>query len=226
MMVFFFMSKMKPMKIFSNRKAFALIELIVVVSIIAILMSIIIPVSQKVFTSARKSKAQAAMKQIAQTYCRYYQDNGYIPTATDTKGLIKTFAEEGELNNADLFIFPGDSKAATVLRENVCPWVDANDSPWTTGKQLSVALVGNIMKEVNQSTTPIAYSRGLGTNGKWTADGVWGTDGGFIGFLDGQVRWFKDLATDDNQLSIAKSSTSDITIVVNGVGGKILGTGT
>jgi prepilin-type N-terminal cleavage/methylation domain-containing protein len=208
------------MKIIKKLAGFTLIELIIVVSIIAILMSIVIPASQKVFTEARKAKAQAAMKQIAETYCRYYQNNGFIPNATDTRNLIEQFAKDGELNNANLFIFPGDSKAAGILRENIWPY---DGSPWESGKQLSVALVGNITKEVNQSTTPIALSRGLQESGIWSKDGVWGTDGGFIGFLDGQVRWYKSVA---DKLSLESGSTSSIKAAVDAVGGTILGTNT
>ncbi|MDR2372240.1 MAG: prepilin-type N-terminal cleavage/methylation domain-containing protein, partial [Puniceicoccales bacterium] len=129
------------MKVLKNQRAFTLVELIIVVSIIAILMSIIIPASQKVFVNARRSKAQAAMKQIAETYCRYYQDNGFIPDANTSVGLAEKFAAEGELNNSQLFVFPGDSKAAGVLRENIYP---LDGSAWETGKYLSVQLVGNI----------------------------------------------------------------------------------
>jgi hypothetical protein len=95
-------------------------------------------------------------------------------------------------------------------------------SAWETGKYLSVQLVGNIIKEVNQSTTPIAVSRGLQTGGTWSKDGVWGTDGGFIGFLDGQVRWYKNLTADGGKLSLDKESTSDIEAVMTLIGGKLL----
>ncbi|MDR1906907.1 MAG: prepilin-type N-terminal cleavage/methylation domain-containing protein [Puniceicoccales bacterium] len=209
------------MKTIKKIAGFTLIELIIVVSIIALLMTIIIPASQKVFINSRKVKARSYMKQIAEAYCRYYQDNGYIPTATSSVLLAQEFAKEGELNNANLFVFPGDSKAAGVLRENIYPDVDG--SAWETGKQLSVSLIGGITKEVNQSTTPVAFSRGLQEDGKWKADGVWGSDGGFIGFLDGQVRWYKEV---DNKLSLETAGTSSISAVVNAVGGSILDTNT
>jgi type II secretory pathway pseudopilin PulG len=211
------------MKVLKSQKAFTLVELVIVVSIVILLMSIIIPSSQKVLSNARKSKAQSAMKQIAEAYCRYYQDNGYIPVVDSSVELAKKFAEDGELNNANLFIFPGDSRAAGVLRENIWPY---DGSPWESGKQLSVQLVGNIMKEVNQSTTPIAISRGLQDGGTWSKDGVWGTDGGFIGFLDGQVRWYKNLTADDGKLSTDNGSTASINAIMTATGGRLLNTNT
>jgi hypothetical protein len=98
--------------------------------------------------------------------------------------------------------------------------------PWEKGKHLSVALVGNITKAVDQATTPVVFSRGLGTDGKWTQEGAWGTEGGFIGFLDGQVRWYKNLSDDDGKLSKEGEGATSIDAVVTGVGGKIFDTST
>jgi prepilin-type N-terminal cleavage/methylation domain-containing protein len=208
------------MKIFKKRGAFTLIELIAVVSIIGILMTFILPASQKVLLNARKSKAQAYMKQIAGAYCRFYQEKGYIPNAGSSVELAEKFASEGELNNANLFVFPGDSKAAGLLKENIWPKNDV--SAWEPGKQLSVSLIGNITKEVNPSTTPIAFSRGL-VGSTWTKDGIWGVDGGFVAFLDGQVRWYTNLT---GKLSVESSSKDTIPETLSVSGGTILHTDT
>ncbi|MDR1366385.1 MAG: prepilin-type N-terminal cleavage/methylation domain-containing protein, partial [Puniceicoccales bacterium] len=151
------------MKILKKQKAFTLIELIVVVSIVVILMSIVIPGAQKVLANARKAKAQACMKQIAEAYCRYYQAHGYLPTGSSALTVIEEFAKEGELNNANLFVFPGDAQAAKVLREQIWPKDEDGKFPWESGKRLSVTLVRSTsaMKELNPSTTPVVFSRGL-----------------------------------------------------------------
>ncbi|MDR0590692.1 MAG: type II secretion system GspH family protein [Puniceicoccales bacterium] len=215
------------MKNLKNNRAFTLIELIVVVSIITILMSLVLPTAQKVLSSARKSKARAYMKQIAETYCRYYQDNGFIPDASNTVQLIEGCAQGGDLNNAHIFVFPGDKKAADVLRENVWP-IDDGQHAWEGGKHLSVCLIGCITREVTAATTPVAFSRGLDLyNGRWTqADGVWGAEGGFVAFLDGQVRWYTDLSEGGGKLSTASGSTGSMQEAVDGVGGRILDTET
>jgi prepilin-type N-terminal cleavage/methylation domain-containing protein len=213
------------MKNLKKWRAFTLIELIVVISIITILMSLVLPAAQKVLTNARKSKARTYMKQIAETYCRYYQDNGYIPSANSSVELIEKFAETGELNNANIFIFPGDKKAANVLRENVWP-IDEGHA-WENDKELSVGLIGNITREVSASTTPIAFSRGLDLgSGVWTeTDGVWGKEGGFVAFLDGQVRWYTNLSGDGGKLSLSSgTSTGSMAAVLSDIGGTALST--
>jgi prepilin-type N-terminal cleavage/methylation domain-containing protein len=212
------------MKNLKKCKAFTLVELIVVISIVSILMSLILPAAQKVLVNARKSKARAHMKQIAETYCRFYQDNGYIPDAESTVALIEKYAEAGELNNAHIFVFPGDRKAAVVLRENVWPVADGEHA-WEGGKQLSVCLIGNIAREVSASTTPVAFSRGLDVDGgNWTAeDGVWGAEGGFVAFLDGQVRWYANLWADEGKLSTTSGPTGSMKEAADAMGSRILG---
>ncbi|MDR1303100.1 MAG: prepilin-type N-terminal cleavage/methylation domain-containing protein [Puniceicoccales bacterium] len=210
-------------KLKKRNRAFTLIELIVVITIITILMSLILPAAQKVLASARKSKARTYMKQIAETYCRYYQDNGFIPDAYNNVQFLVGCASQGELNNANLFVFPGDKKAAAVLQENIWPVYEGY--AWEEGKHLSVNLIANIAREVSAATTPVAFSRGLDVEGgRWSQeDGVWGSEGGFVAFLDGQVRWYTDLY---DKLSTTSGSTESMQAAVDSIGGKILGTDT
>ncbi|MDR2200488.1 MAG: hypothetical protein LBN94_00010 [Puniceicoccales bacterium] len=182
------------MKKIKNRKAFMLMELIVVVAVIAILMAIIIPAAQKVLVSARKAKASTSMRQIAEAYSRYYNEHSIIPAATSAADMALKLAQAGEINNANAFIFPGDKAAAEVLAQEIYP-LDANKYPWEAGKPLSVVLICNIMAGLAPEMVPVAYSRGLKDDGTWDAtNGVYGTEGGFIAFLDGTVTWFTNLS--------------------------------
>ena len=199
------------MKNFFKQKAFTFIELIVVVSVIAVLMTIIVPSAQKVLINSRKSKAQNYMKQIAEGYARYYNEKGYIPQKSSGQDLAHEFAKNGELNNANIYIFPGDAKAADVAYETIYPQ-DGGNWPWEKNAggygEFSVYLVSGITEDVNVSTTPVAFSRGLTAAGSWKSDGAFGIDGGFVSFLDGQVRWYKNLADDGGKLSTYNGSTS------------------
>ena len=61
------------------------------------------------------------------------------------------------------------------------------------------------MTRLTSSTTPIAWTRGLNANGVWqhfesSRPGVYGSEGGFIVFLDGHVEFFRNLTTDGGQL--------------------------
>ena len=77
------------------KNGFTLVELIVVISVIVVLMSLVVPATQKVMMNSRKMKAQSHMKQIATAYCAYFNDNGYIPTANSSMELAEIFAKEG-----------------------------------------------------------------------------------------------------------------------------------
>jgi hypothetical protein len=60
------------------------------------------------------------------------------------------------------------------------------------------------------NTTPIIYTRGLGSDGRWSeGDGVFGQKGGFIAFLDGQVKWF-DSVGDKLMRADMTATTSNI----------------
>lgn len=203
------------------KKGFTLIELIVVVSVIAILMSMVVPATQKVMLNSRKSKAQSYMKQIATAYCSYYNENGYIPSASSSMELAEKFAQEGYMNNANLLVYPGDSSAPEVLQENIYP-IESGSHAWASGKQLSVVLVGGITKSVNTSTTPIAYTRGY-SDPKWSTSAPFGTEGGFVAFLDGTVRWYSDTT---DKLSVGKDTTGSLKTAIEGAGGASLDTGT
>ncbi|MDE6576116.1 MAG: type II secretion system GspH family protein [Opitutales bacterium] len=201
------------------KRGFTLIELIVVISVIAILMSFVLPASQRALLSARKQQARAHMQQIARAYSTYYNEVGSIPDATSSVELAEKFAAEGFLNNANLFIYPGDAQAPKVLRETIFPV--RNGHAWESNKELSVVLVGNIVKNVNPATTPIAYTRGIEGN-RWGENAPYGSRGGFIAFLDGNVRWYTDLAQDEGQLTTEESCSADLKHVIELSGGRAL----
>jgi len=67
------------------------------------------------------------------------------------------------------------------------------------------------------STTPVAWTRGLKTDGTWASEtastpGVYGSKGGFIAFLDGHVTWYDNLRDEGGQLVnyTTKKPTSNI----------------
>ena len=191
--------------------AFSLVELVVVIAVISLLMSLIVPMSQNILSNARKAKAQTFMKRIASAYMNIYQNIGYIPTATSGEKLAEFFAENNELNNANFFIFPGDLLAAKVERELIFP-VETDVSPWSTSGDFSVYLIGNITGEVNVDTTPVAFSRGLQSNGTWSSSGIYGDTGGFVAFLNGTVKWYENLTSTTTTGKLSKFNSNSGTV--------------
>lgn len=212
-----------------KNRAFTLVELMIVVAVIALLMALILPAAHRVQERARRTSAQNSMKQIATAFNSYYQEHGSIPDADSSVELIEQMASEEVFNDANLFIYEGDSRAAAVLRDNIWPLGDGTTTEihaWERGRPLSVVLIGNIGGGVDLSTTPIAFTRGLDeTTGQWNSDGPFGQAGGFIAFLDGTVRFYKNLSSNGGKLSTKDTSTSSILEVLETISGRILPAG-
>ena len=62
-----------------NAQGFTLIELIVVVSVIAILAGIVVPVVGSVLDEARNARMVSEVKTLALACIQYEKDNGYLP---------------------------------------------------------------------------------------------------------------------------------------------------
>jgi prepilin-type N-terminal cleavage/methylation domain-containing protein/prepilin-type processing-associated H-X9-DG protein len=75
------------MGLFRRRQAFTLVELMVVLAIIAILIALIIPALQSVWTSAHLVVCQSNLKQIYTASASYAYDNdGYLPDEKELGG--------------------------------------------------------------------------------------------------------------------------------------------
>lgn len=72
------------------RRAFTLIELMVVITIIGILVAILLPVIGAVFTSGEKSQARAEIAGLEAALRKYYDDYNKFPPGTGEPGQEST----------------------------------------------------------------------------------------------------------------------------------------
>lgn len=168
-----------------NKKGFTLIELIIVISIIAILMSIVIPAGTMARQRARVAKAKAQIGALELGISAFQSDFGFYPT-TNFTGTDPNFVLSSgtvETNNKDIiellsgFSFNGTSRtpvSSTLVSSSVWngPYieVDADDTngsgqlidPWGNAYVIELDLDGNA------STTPPSnnvYTYDIRSNG-------------------------------------------------------------
>jgi prepilin-type N-terminal cleavage/methylation domain-containing protein/prepilin-type processing-associated H-X9-DG protein len=101
-------------------RAFTLIELLVVVAIIALLMSISLPVMQRVKRQAKVTVCQSNLRQWGLIFSMYGHDNGDKMTTTGRDGYwlvasrpyLSVVAESGETSRHEFYFCPTANKTA------------------------------------------------------------------------------------------------------------------
>jgi hypothetical protein len=80
------------------------------------------------------------------------------------------------------------------------------------GSPFSLTLVAGIPSDAKVENVPLAWTRGLQTNGRWVFDSPFSGEGGHVLFLDGRVEYFLE-AIDEGALVDYKTGkpTMDIT---------------
>ena len=209
-------------------KAFTLVELLTVLAIIAVLTAVLIPSVGKVLHNARRTQAGANLRQIALAYSIYTSEGGQprALTATTIYDWALTLAEEGDINEAELYYFNDDPLVAqsTATHPKAVAYSDGKGT-WTInpdfdGFPLSYAVVSGLAPDASPSTTPIAWTRGLQSDGTWkgvteAVPSGWNGEGGHIAFADGHVEWYRNLKGDDGNGVLMNYTTKRPTYNIN-----------
>ena len=202
-----------------HRKGFTLIELLTVIAIIGILAAVLFPGVQGVMRSAKKNSALNKVRSIGQGYMNWAGGTKNIANgawtsgstqSTDISGYAAILADGASLDSGELWFVDADlsndnikivpknviTKAGTKVSLNdqwKKAFTDGGFSAWDVYTPTSKSLVGSV-------TAPLAWSRGLKTDGTWEAasatktGSIWGTEGGHIAYGDGHVSWLSDTA--------------------------------
>jgi hypothetical protein len=183
----------------------------------AFLACAITPSSQgTVRMNARRAVDASNLRQIMQASLIYASDHhDQFPAATDVHDYARILAEDAGLDVADMWISHidpayDDEPLSTVL-------TSAQRSPrelTPSFKKLkpSVAVVLGQFHNGMPSTTPIAWTRGLQPDGTWASHSPYGTMGGYIAFLAGNVTFYKNLNEGGGEFTRfdGKGSTANI----------------
>jgi prepilin-type N-terminal cleavage/methylation domain-containing protein len=183
-----------------RRKGFTLVELVVVIAIIGVMMGFVLPSIGGVLERSRRSAAQNCVKKIADAYLMYRGDKGSFDGVANIGEFALLLAREGFLNDPNCYVFASDSLAQSTNKVKKSTIVHGDGIQetgcWTNAKNsdsFSVNIVIDLPDSCQPNATPIAFTRGLKSDGAWGDKGVF-KKGGFIAFLDGKVKWFDSVA--------------------------------
>jgi prepilin-type N-terminal cleavage/methylation domain-containing protein len=201
---------------------FTLIELLTVIAIIGILAAIIIPTVGNVQKRAQRTTDGSNLRQIGQSALIYAQDNKDRLPSISLSSAAATFGRSvGVGNTTNVHLFAAALAVGSGLND-ARMWVSRIDEGLPNGDDAPNASLSTIVNGTKDAftigftdsypayavvgglsasdaaTTPVAFTRGLNTNGSWEeTSGVYKKEGGFVYFLGGNVAFFKNLGTTD-----------------------------
>ncbi|HEY9250439.1 MAG TPA: prepilin-type N-terminal cleavage/methylation domain-containing protein [Rariglobus sp.] len=194
------------------QKGFTLIELLTVIAIIGILAAIIIPTVGTVQEKARRTADGSNVRQIVQACSIFANDNSEKFPGTTIRKLDGTagteavdiwkwagaIAKAGVLTDASFYFSKSDDLKPETTPTQILNETKTGVNTAFSAAELSVEVVAGL-KQADVATTPIIFTRGLlSTTGKWDATrGAYKADGGYIGYIGGNVAFVKDTLGDD-----------------------------
>jgi prepilin-type N-terminal cleavage/methylation domain-containing protein len=228
----------------SRSSGFTLIELLTVIAVIGILAAIIIPTVGKVRETTQRTVDANNLRELAKAAAIYATDNRDVLPNPDQPGRAITGGQKYHQWFGQLARYAGYNDPAMLVSKND----DAVDPTLVPATVLDPATPGallagfaslsttsfNVVSGLRLSdpaTTPVAFTRGLRTDGTWTgttsttgdvATGAYKDSGGHVVFLGGHVQFYSNL--NDALISNTGRPTFDLrTAVPNRAGVLILG---
>ncbi len=212
---------------------FTLIELLTVIAIIGILAAIVIPTVGTVREKAQRAVDQNNLREILKAAQIYAGDNNdrlpdpqpaSIPNSVLNSPQLAwkwpgILAKNNILTDPTFYFCKNDpAYSGTPPGFIIQPSAARNslDRSFTQGRSPSWEFVGGV-KMSDKATTPVVYTRGLQSNGLWSAtSSVYKGTGGFIAFLGGNVAFYPNIQNpnspfySNNPSSTSQTRPSDI----------------
>lgn len=180
----------------NSNNGFTIVEFLTVLTIIAIFSGFLFPIGNQIVRKARLSKDSHNLRQIALSYQQLIQnDEGTLTFFKDISSINDwaiALAKLGGLNNASCYI----SALSDITMDDNKTIVDKFKQTFDEFKNLSLSWVclSPIPTNLPLESTPVLYSKGLNIEtGLWEEDSLYGSNGGFVVFLDGHTKFFHNL---------------------------------
>tara|TARA_R100000027_G_scaffold63301_1_gene55902 strand:- start:12430 stop:13302 length:873 start_codon:yes stop_codon:yes gene_type:complete len=219
-----------------SRKGFTLIELLTVIAIIGILAGIIIPAVGGVRKTAAQAASSSDLKNVGLAYnsfaiagarSRTISDGSWVSggrSAANAAQWAQILSEFADLNDGSIYFISSATDVAAIdipkviLTETGGTYAPTAD--WTAAASaISYEMAVNISPNSSASITPIAWTKGLATDGTWASDSPWEGDGGHVAFMDGHVTFYKNLGTSTTGELVDPSTSTTTNNIETAVGG-------
>lgn len=170
------------MKKRTQKKAFTLVELLVVISIIAILAGLSFPAISSALRSAQQSGDVSNIRQLGTIMFTYASDNNFkYPPGTTVDAIIKELVDGGYLNQYDILVTPGSDQetwngTGTISGDNISYGFMSRASGRVSDRahpMLPLIFSSNSGLTVPPTETVSSLTAvALGDDGPWAKDGA------------------------------------------------------
>ncbi len=167
------------------------------VCVVLLACAVILPTAGTVRESARRSVESSNLRQIGQAsliYASEHKDRMPATEARDVWDYARLLARDGGLNDATIWAIAADSavdKEIGYLSSVLTRERNALEPSFKKLKPSWAVALGDISAD-SPATTPIAWTRGLQPDGTWAAHSPFGTQGGHVVFLGGNVAFYRN----------------------------------
>ncbi len=187
-----------------------IIEYGLVLVVIAVLAAIILPTIGHTCggMGGRRMADSSNLRQIAQASLIYAQDHqDRLPEATDIWDYARILAENRILEDGRMWQSRIDPASAEISQNKIEVLLPAEtgrprelNPAFRKIKPAFAIPVGRRLNVAHPATTPIAWTRGLQPDGSWAKHSPYGTHGGHIVFLGGNVAFYLNLTDNGGEL--------------------------
>ena len=196
------------------RKAFTLVELLIVISIIGVLAAMVMPAISNAMGFANKARSMNNARAIAQAWSQAARGEKSKPVYGETiYDWAFELAKRADLNDPAFWILDFDPKVGDKIAMGATRPINVGDKigpNWKISEEFKAFPISwEVANLVNPGTapreSPLVWTRGLTGSGSWSKeDGVFLDKGGHIAFVDMSVQWFEALRDDSSPRGVLK----------------------
>ena len=206
-----------------------------------VMAAILIPTVSNVRESARRTIDSSNLRQIGiASLIHAGEHGGHLPPAmleaedgereTTIHDVAFLLATRAGLNDGQLWVSESDHANAPGISGPIRVTTRGEDGEYRLDETFAATRVIAFdyvtgLREDMPSSTPIAWTRGLREDGTWDPDGVYGTDGGHVAFLNGTVRFYRAIGGSGNLLARPDGAPTDNSLETLPEGARVAGAG-